>query len=89
MHFGIIHNLLFRLSHFRTARNDEAEQAILSEIRKCTEAVSTNVIEHTAYIRAAADKNDMDLDKYKNQVKNELQNANKSSGMSAMISHYN
>ena len=48
------------------------EMEILQQIKKCADAVNTNVIEHTAYIRATAEKKDMDLDKYKIEVRKEL-----------------
>ena len=54
-------------------RKDEVEDAILVEIRKCTDAVNTNVIEHTAYIHSTAAKKDIDLDKFHEEVKKELQ----------------
>ena len=63
-----------------SATKKDSEDAILSEIRKCTQAVNNNVIEHTAYIRAAAEKKQMDLDKYKDQVRKEMQSTSKNSG---------
>ena len=64
--------LVHLLPSSRESASQNSENAILAEIKKCTEAVNANVIEHTAYIRAAADKKDMDLDKYKDQVRQEL-----------------
>ena len=58
-------------------RKKTPEEKILEEIKKCTEAVNSNAIEHTAYIRASAAKKEMDIDKYKMQVKDELQNVKK------------
>ena len=52
--------------------DQHTEKEILDQIQKCANAVNTNVIEHTAYITAAAAKKDINLDKYKNQVREEL-----------------
>ena len=59
--------------YFRKKKSQE--EKILEEIKRCTEAVNSNAIEHTAYIRASAAKKEMDIEKYKIQVKDELQNA--------------
>ena len=55
-----------------SSSKQQTEREILVQIRKCTDAVNTNVVEHTAYIWAAAEKKDMNLDKYKKQVRQEL-----------------
>ena len=61
--------------------DQRTEKEILDQIRKCADAVNTNVIEHTAYIRATAAKKDINLDKYKNEVREELESTSaKSSG---------
>ena len=44
----------------------------MESIKRCTDAVNNGVIEQTAYIRAAADKKDMDLSKYKEDIRREL-----------------
>ena len=49
------------------------EDKILHKIEMCTEAVNTNVIEHTAYLRASAAQKDISLDKYREEVRQELQ----------------
>ena len=61
------------MNYFISSRSeDKTEIEILQQIKKCADAVNTNMIEHTAYIRAAAEKKDMDLDKYKTEVRKEL-----------------
>ena len=53
-------------------RKKSSEDKILESIQKCTEAVNNGMIEQTAYIRAAAEKKDMDLSKYKDDIRREL-----------------
>ena len=49
-----------------------SEDEILESIKKCTQAVNNGVIEQTAYIRAAAEKKEMNLEKYKEDIRREL-----------------
>ena len=62
-------------------RDVKTEDAILAEIRKCTEAVNTNAVEHTAYIRAAAAKKDIDIDKFRKEVRDQMEKTSKSGGI--------
>ena len=48
------------------------DERILCNIQICADAVNTNVIEHTAYIRASAAQNNIPLDVYHEQVHKEL-----------------
>ena len=48
------------------------EEMILDSICKCTEVMNNSVIEQTAYIRASADKKQLDLSKYKDEVRKEF-----------------
>ena len=44
----------------------------MNQIEKATESVSMNSIEQTAYFRAVGDKNNLDMNKYRQQVVDEL-----------------
>ena len=65
----------------------DEQQAILDEIKRCTAAVKTNVIDQTAYIRAAADKKKLDLDSYRETVRKELSEASSSTDQTARDIH--
>ena len=64
----------FPFGNFRG--NESCEQKLLNNIRKCAAAVNTNVIEHTAFIRASAAQNNIDLDQYREEVHRELVGSN-------------
>ena len=49
----------------------------MEDIRKCTESVQKSNIEQTAYFRAWGEKNNLDLEKYRKQVQDELKAENK------------
>ena len=70
--FQITYHLFFAIYFYRPAPKSKEDQ-ILEQIQKCTKAVNNNVIEHTAYIRGSAAKNDIDLDKFKDQVCAEME----------------
>ena len=53
------------------------EEHILDEIKKATQSVSKNSVEQAAYFRAMAIKNNLNLDKYRQQVEQELKGENK------------
>ena len=44
----------------------------MESIKKCTQIMNNGVIEQTAYIRAAAEKKDLDLSKFKDDIRREL-----------------
>ena len=48
----------------------------MKNIQKCADVVNTNVIEHTAFIRASAAQNNINLDQYREQVRRELMSSN-------------
>ena len=58
------------LVYFRS--KDTTDEDILKEIKKCTKNVNSNLVEQTAYIRACAAKKNLDLDKFKAQVQQEM-----------------
>ena len=51
----------------------EKEDKVLDDIRKCTDSFSINNVEQTAYFRAMGDKNQLNMDKYRDQVQQELE----------------
>ena len=53
-------------------RETTGDDEVLQSIRRCTEVVNNGVIEQTAYIRAAAEKKNLDLSKFKDDVRREL-----------------
>ena len=57
-------------------RNTDCSEAVMMRnIKMCTDAVNTNVIEHTAFIRASAAQNNLNLEVYRDQVRNELKSS--------------
>ena len=44
----------------------------MQSIKKCTEVMNNSIIEQTAYIRASAEKKNLDLSKFKEDVRREL-----------------
>ena len=58
---------------FSSRTKDSPEDVLMQNIKICADAVNTNVIEHTAFIRASAAQNNLDLDEYREQVRKELQ----------------
>ena len=65
----IIDKSIFPL--FRS-RCKDTEEVILKEIQNCTKNVNTSIIEQTAYLRASANKKNLDLAKYKEEIKWEM-----------------
>ena len=63
---------LIYLFPFLFRPTSSADDDILKEIKKCTQTVQNNLMEHTAYIRACADQKELDLKKYKDQVRSEM-----------------
>ena len=57
-------------------RSKSSEQEVLDSIKKCTDVMNQSVIEQTAYIRAAAEKKQLDLEKFKDDVRRELNSPN-------------
>ena len=45
---------------------------VLDAIHKATESVSMNSVEQAAYFRAMGEKNNLNLEKFRGQVQNEL-----------------
>ena len=41
------------------------------ELQKCTQLVNDTILDQAAYIRASAEKKQLDLDKYKKQIRKE------------------
>ena len=66
-------NFVLMIFGINFRREQAPEDAILRQIEKCADAVNTNVIEHTAYIQASAEKNNIDLEKYKEKVCKDMQ----------------
>ena len=63
-----------------------ADEVILKQIQKCAENVNSSIIEQTAYIRASAEKKNLDLAKYKAEIQNEMeQKGDKDEGKSHKI----
>ena len=58
-------------------RKDDAEVAILNEIKKCTQNVNTSLLEQNAYIRACAEKKNLNLDKFRAQLEEEMKSGDK------------
>ena len=56
------------------SRKDTTDDQILKEIKKCTKPVNNNLLEQTAYIRACAEKKNLNLQKFKQQVESEMKN---------------
>ena len=56
----------------------DRQQAILDEIKKCTAAMNTTVIDQSAYIRASAAKKKMNLEPFREDVRRELNSPNPS-----------
>ena len=56
-------------------RKQDSEDAILKSIERCSNMINQSVIEHTAYIRASAQKKELDLNKFKEDVKNDMNEA--------------
>ena len=54
----------------------QADDEILAEIRKCTKSVCKSSVEEAATMRAWSAKNDLDMDKYRQQVQQELDETN-------------
>ena len=48
------------------------DEDILKEIKKCTKSVNSNLVEQTAYIHACAERKNLNLDKFKAQVEQEM-----------------
>ena len=46
---------------------------MLDDIRKCSQSVSKNTVEQTAYFRAWGAKNNLDMEKYRAQIERELE----------------
>ena len=44
----------------------------MNDIRKCTQSLNKNSVEQTAYFRAWGKKNNLDMDKFRQEVQNEL-----------------
>ena len=51
------------------------DDQIMDEIKRCTNAVNNSLIEQTAYVRGAAAIKNIDLKKYKDEVRREFQAA--------------
>ena len=63
-----------------------ADEVILKQIHKCAENVNSSIIEQTAYIRASAEKKNLDLANYKAEIQNEMeQKGDKDEGKSHKI----
>ena len=56
------------------SRKESTDDEILKEIKKCTKSVNNNLLEQTAYIRACAEKKNLNLQKFKEQVESEMKN---------------
>ena len=69
--------IFLTISIFRTS--ESSEDVLLNNIQKCADAVNTNVIEHTAFIRASAAQSNLNLDEYRDQVRQELSLSNEQS----------
>ena len=52
--------------------------SVLKEISRCAKGINNNVIEHTAYLRGSAAKNDIDMEKYREEVRKEIEGDQKS-----------
>ena len=62
-----------RYTAFYSCRKTEApEDVILKNIKQCADVVNSNVIEHTAFIRASAAQNNLPLDKFREEVHKQL-----------------
>ena len=53
------------------------DEKILTEIKRATDCVTKNSLEQTAYFRALGAKNNLNLEKYRKQVENELELSSK------------
>ena len=71
IHFILYHFLiLYYLLYFIRALNEE--KSILEEIRKCTKSIRKSSVEHTATMMAWSDKNQLNVDKYREKVNKDL-----------------
>ena len=62
---------IYTLYYFSASVNDEEVQ-VLEGIKKCTETLNKSGIEQTALFRAWGAKNNLNLEKFRQEVKNEL-----------------
>ena len=53
-------------------RKKKEEDDLLKEIRKCTESVKKSSVEQTATMRAWSAQNNLDVDKFRQEVESEL-----------------
>ena len=60
-------------------RKKESEEEMLDSIKRCAEVVNKSVIEQTAYIRASAEKKKLDLSKFEDDIRRELNSPGASS----------
>ena len=56
---------------------EEHEIEILDDIRKCSKSVEKSTIETTAYLRALGESKGLNIAKYRDEVKREIENDNK------------
>ena len=81
MCFGIVDaNLSVNFTIF-SRKKPNPDEVILKEIQKCANTVNSSIIEQTAYIRASADKKNLDLSKYKDEIQKEMDKKNDEQGI--------
>ena len=63
-----------------SSETQEAQDEILKEIKKCAAGINTNIIDHTALIRGSAAKSNIDLEKYRDEVRREISDSKEKKG---------
>ena len=58
--------------YFIFSQSTGQDEAILGEIKKATQSMSKNSVEQTAYFRALGAQNNLNMDKFHQQVQDEL-----------------
>ena len=69
-HYGFMTSCMF---HFCRSEAEKLEIETLKKIRDCTKKVGKSGIETTAYLHALANEKKLNVDKYRDQVKKELE----------------
>ena len=54
------------------AQKGDNMNAMTNQMRKCTQMVNEVIMDQSAYIRACVEKKQLDLDKYKDQIRQEM-----------------
>ena len=66
----------YRFYIFRDAEKNDDEKVLMKAIKKCTKTLGKCGVEQTATLMAWSEKNNLDVDKYRNKVLEDLDKDN-------------